>query len=299
MYCLFLSGGTSVVIKAFEPGAVFDAIERHGVTETNLVPTMLQMMADHPAVRSRDLSSLKKIMYGGSPIAEAVFDRVASALPGVAFTQTYAQSELSPTATILHAREHAVAGRRRSGGRATLGVEMRIVDETGRETPRGSVGEICARGDNVMMGYWNRPEETARAIVDGWMHTGDAGYMDEDGFVYLVDRVKDMIISGGENIYSVEVENVVASHPAVAQCAVIGIPSDVWGEAVHAVVTRKPGAKVEAADIISFCRERIAHYKCPRTIDIRDEPLPMSGPGKILKRELRAPFWEGRERQVS
>jgi long-chain acyl-CoA synthetase len=201
MYSLFLSGGTSVVIKAFTPEAVFDAIEQQKVTDTTLVPTMIQMMADHPAVRLRDLGSLERILYGGSPISEAVLDRASAALPGVAFTQAYAQSELSPVATILHAREHLgegrSRGRHRSGGRATVGVEVRIVDENDREVPRGTVGQICARGDVVMMGYWNRPEETAKAIVDGWMHTGDAGQMDEDGFVYVVDRVKHMIISGG------------------------------------------------------------------------------------------------------
>jgi long-chain acyl-CoA synthetase len=303
MYSTFLSGGTSVIIKAFTPEAVFDAIERHNVTETALLATMIQMTVDHPAVRLHKLGSLKQIIYGASPISEAVLDRAHAALPGVGFIQAYGQSELSPVATILQAREHVGAGRdlgrHRSGGRATFGVEIRIVDEIDREAPRGTVGQICARGDVVMMGYWNRPEETAKAIVDGWMHTGDAGYMDEDGFVYLVDRVKDMIISGGENIYSVEVENIVADHPAVAHCAVVGIPNETWGEAVHAVVMRKPGAKVDAADIIAFCKQRLAHYKCPRSVDIRDEPLPMSGPGKILKRDLRAPFWESRTRQIN
>jgi long-chain acyl-CoA synthetase len=302
MYSVFLSGATSVLIKSFTPEAVFAAIEQHKVTETVLVPTMIQMLVDHPEMGSRNLGSLKQILYGGSPISEAVLERAHAALPKVGFIQAYAQSELSPVATILHARQHHGAGRalgrHRSGGRATFGVEIRIVDESDREVQRGTVGQICARGDVVMMGYWNRPEETSAAIVEGWMHTGDAGYMDEDGFVYLVDRVKDMIISGGENVYSVEVENVVAHHPAVAQCAVVGIPDDNWGEAVHAIVMRKPGAMVEPADIIAFCRERIAHYKCPRSVDIRDESLPMSGPGKILKRELRALFWQGRQRQV-
>jgi long-chain acyl-CoA synthetase len=189
MYSLFLSGGTSVVIKAFTPETVFDAIEQQTVTETTLVPTMIQMMADHPAVRLRDLGSLKQILYGGSPISEAVLDRASAAPPRVAFIQAYAQSELSPIATILHARERlgegCSRGRNRSGGRATLGVEVRIVDENDREVPRGTGGQICARGDVVMMGYWNRPEETEKAIVDRWMHTGDAGHMDEDGFVYI------------------------------------------------------------------------------------------------------------------
>jgi long-chain acyl-CoA synthetase len=161
------------------------------------------------------------------------------------------------------------------------------------------VGEICVKGDVVMQGYWDRPEETAKAVVDGWMHTGDGGYMDRDGFVYIVDRVKDMIISGGENVYSAEVENTVAQFPAVAQCAVIGIPSERWGEAVHAVVVPRPGATVDAEALIAFCHERIAGYKCPRSVEVREVPMPMSGAGKILKRELRQPFWEGKERRVN
>jgi long-chain acyl-CoA synthetase len=158
--------------------------------------------------------------------------------------------------------------------------------------PNGEVGEVAVRGQNVMMGYWERPEETAKAVVDGWMHTGDGGYMDDEGYIYLVDRMKDMIISGGENVYSIEVENVVAQHPAVAQCAVIGIPDPQWGETVHALVIPKPGSSVNAAEIIAFCKEKIAGYKCPRSVDVRSEPFPLSGAGKVLKRELRRPFWE-------
>jgi long-chain acyl-CoA synthetase len=155
------------------------------------------------------------------------------------------------------------------------------------------------RGDNVMMGYWERPEETARALVGGWMHTGDGGYMDEDGFIYVVDRIKDMIISGGENVYSVEVENALAQHPAVAQCAVIGIPSQRWGEQVHAVVMVKSDAKVSGDALVEFCKTLIAGYKCPRSVELRETPLPLSGAGKILKTELRKPFWENRRRRVS
>src|SRR5262249_27406849 len=157
-----------------------------------------------------------------------------------------------------------------------------------------TVGEIVARGENVMMGYWERPEETAKAVVDGWMHTGDGGDMGGGGYVYIVGRMKDMIISGGEKCYSAGGENCGGEHPAVAQCAVIGIPSDQWGEAVHAIVVRKNGAAVASGDIIAFCRERIAAYKCPRSVDIRDDMLPLSGAGKILKRELRLPFWGGK-----
>ena len=165
--------------------------------------------------------------------------------------------------------------------------------------PHGTVGEIAVRGDNVMMGYWERPEETAKAVIDGWMHTGDGGYMDEDGFVYVVDRVKDMIISGGENVYSAEVENALAQHPAVAQCAVIGIPSERWGEQVHAIVVARPGAAATADELMDFCKTLIAGYKCPRSVEITQTPLPLSGAGKILKRELRKPYWENRQRMVS
>jgi long-chain acyl-CoA synthetase len=178
-------------------------------------------------------------------------------------------------------------------------VEVRILDAEDKEVPRGTVGEICASGDVVMQGYWERPDETARALAGGWMHTGDGGYMDADGFVYVVDRIKDMIVTGGENVYSAEVENVVAQFPAVAQCAVIGIPSDRWGEMVHAVVVPRAGAEIDPEALKAFCHERIAGYKCPRSVEVRVTPMPMSGAGKILKRELRQPFWEGQERRVN
>ncbi|MBN8937872.1 MAG: long-chain fatty acid--CoA ligase [Rhizobiales bacterium] len=303
MFALLLSGGSNVIIKAFSPEAVMAAIQRDKVTEVLLVPTMIQMLVDHPALKTHDISSLTRVVYGASPISEAVLDRAMAALPKARFCQAYGMTELSPIATLLHWHEHIgegrAKGRHRSGGRATLGCEVRIVDGNDQPVALGTVGEIVARGDNVMMGYWERPEETERALAGGWMHTGDGGYMDEDGFVYVVDRVKDMIISGGENVYSTEVENAVAQHPAVAQCAVVGIPSEEWGEQVHAVVVRKPGAEVSAADIIAFCKARIAGYKCPRSVEISDTPLPMSGAGKILKRELRKPFWEAKERRVN
>ena len=177
-------------------------------------------------------------------------------------------------------------------------VDVRIVDVADKPVPARTVGEIVVRGDIVMMGYWERPEETKKAVIDGWMHTGASGYMDEDGYVYIVDRIKDMIISGGENVYSVEVENCIALHPAVTQCAVIGIPNDKWGETVHAVVMRKPGLAVTGDELIAFCKEQIAGYKCPRSVHVQDEMLPVSGAGKILKRELRKPFWDQKKRQV-
>jgi long-chain acyl-CoA synthetase len=303
MYSLLLSGGSNVIIPAFTPEGVMAAVQNERVTHLLLVPTMIQMFVDHPARASYDLSSLKNIHYGGSPISEAVLDRATKALPNAQLTQAYGMTELSPVATLLHWNEHTgdarAKGRHRGAGRATLGCEVRIVDADDKTVPFGTVGEIVARGDNVMMGYWERPEETAKAVVEGWLHTGDGGYMDEDGFIYIVDRLKDMIISGGENVYSVEVENAIAQHPAVAQCAVIGVPNEQWGEQVHAVVVLKSGAQVSANELIEFCKTRIAGYKCPRSIDISENPLPLSGAGKVLKRELRKPFWENQERRVS
>jgi long-chain acyl-CoA synthetase len=303
MYSMLLNAGTNAVIKGFTPAAVAQAIERFRVTHVLLVPTMIQMFVDQPGLEGRDFSSLRQIMYGASPISEAVLDRAMARLPGVKFVQGYGMTELSPLATLLPAEDHVGAGRakgrHRSAGRAALGIEVKIVDADNRPVAPGTVGEIAVRGDVVMMGYWNRPEETAKAVIDGWMHTGDGGYMDEDGFVYVVDRIKDMIITGGENVYSTEVENVVAQHPAVLQCAVIGVPDPQWGEAVHAVIVVKAGTTLDAAEVISFCKERIGGYKCPRSVDVRTDPLPMSGAGKILKRELRRPFWEGQSRRVA
>ena len=303
MYSVLLSGGSNVVIQGFTPDGVATAIQKERVTDVLLVPTMIQMFVDHQKLGEYDLSSLTGIAYGASVISDAVLSRAMKALPNVQFTQAYGMTELSPIATLLHWKEHIGAGRakgrHRGAGRATLGCEVKIVDADDKVVPSGTVGEIAVRGDNVMMGYWERPEETARAIVDGWMHTGDGGYIDEHGFVFVVDRVKDMIISGGENVYSTEVENALALHPAVAQCAVFGIPSEQWGEQVHAVVVTKPDAEADAASLIAFCKERIAGYKCPRSVEIRGEPLPLSGAGKILKRELRRPYWENRQRMVS
>jgi long-chain acyl-CoA synthetase len=303
MYSVLLSGGSNVVIQSFTPDGVAAAVQKEGVTDVLLVPTMIQMFVDHPTLGSYDLSSLRRIAYGASPISDAVLMRAMKALPTTEFTQAYGMTELSPIATLLHWKEHIgdgrAKGRHRAAGRATFGCEVKIVDVDDKVVPSGVVGEIAVRGDVVMMGYWERPEETARAVVDGWMHTGDGGYIDDDGFVYVVDRVKDMIISGGENVYSAEVENALAQHPAVAQCAVIGIPSERWGEQVHAVVVLKSGASATSEQLMEFCKGLIAGYKCPRSVDISTIPLPLSGAGKVLKRELRKPYWENRERRVS
>ena len=299
----WLTGSTHSFVPAFNPEAVLQAIERDRVTHVLLVPTMIQMLVDHPAMQQgRDLSSLKWVLYGASPIAEAVLDRAMAALPGVNFVQAYGMTELSPVATLhpawFHTAEGRKAGKLRSAGRASYCTEVRIVDVDDREVPRGTVGEVVVRGPNVMLGYWNKPELSAEALRGGWMHTGDGAYMDDDGFIFVVDRMKDMIISGGENIYSAEVENVIAQHPAVAACAVIGIPSEQWGEAVHAVVVLKPGAALTEGELVAHCKAAIAHYKCPRSVEFAAQ-LPLSGAGKVLKTALREPYWKGRQRGVA
>jgi long-chain acyl-CoA synthetase len=296
MFVQLLSGGRNVIIRSFAPESVMDAVAVERVNVCILVPTMIQMLVDHPSFGSRDMSSLKRVLYGASPITEALLDRAMKKLPGVAFHQLYGMTEVAPCATHLpwhdHTGEGRAKGRHRGCGRAIIGVEVRIVDAGHKPVPPGTIGEVAIRGSNVMIGYWERPEETAKALIGGWMHTGDGGYMSEDGYFYLVDRIKDMIISGGENVYSMEVENALAQHPAVMQCAVIGIPDERWGEAVHAIIVRKPGMPLDPSEVILFCKSKIAHYKCPRSVEVRDEPLPLSGAGKVLKRELRRPFWE-------
>jgi long-chain acyl-CoA synthetase len=208
-------------------------------------------------------------------------------------------TEASAVLTFLTADDHRRGGEvLRSAGRPVPGVVLSVQDEEGNVLPAGETGEICARAGNFMREYWNRPEETAEAFRDGWYHTGDAGHIDAEGFVYLVDRVKDMIVTGGENVYSSEVEDAIGSHPGVEQVAVIGIPSEEWGEAVHAIVVRAEGSSVEAEELIAHARVHIAGYKVPKSIDFRDDPLPLSGAMKVLKRELRAPYWEGQDRGI-
>jgi acyl-CoA synthetase (AMP-forming)/AMP-acid ligase II len=300
---VLLAGGSHVMIPAFNPEAVLAAAARHRVSHLLLVPTMIHMTVTHPKLAEADLSSVRYLLYGASPIPEALLLQAMRALPRCRFIQAYGQTELSPVATILpwdyHTLEGPKAGKLASAGRAAMCCELEVVDAAGVEVPRGTVGEIRVRGPNTMLGYWNKPKETAAALRQGWVYTGDAARMDDEGFVYIVDRVKDMIVSGGENVYSAEVENEVAKHPAVAQCAVIGIPHETWGEAVHAIIILKPGERAAAEDIIAHCHSLIAGYKCPRSIEFRTEPLPLSGAGKVLKRELRKPYWEGRSRQVN
>jgi len=297
-----MAGGTHVIVPFFSPENVIRAIETEKVTALVLVPTMFGMLheylSDHPA----DLTSVTQIKYGASAISESLLRNAMAMFPNAAFMQAYGQTELSPCATILEPEFHKTApgGKSylRSAGRAVFGVEVKIVDEDMMECGRGDVGEIAVRSPGTMLGYWNQPELTEKTIVGGWLRTGDAGYMDEEGFVFLVDRVKDMIVSGGENVFSAEVENALAAHEAVAECAVIGVPDEKWGERVHAIVRLKAGAVASPEDLIAHCKVLIAGYKCPKTAEIRTESLPLSGAGKILKVELRKPYWDGQTRQI-
>ena len=249
-----LAGCTHVIVPMFAPAAVAAAISEHNVTDLLLVPTMIQMLVDAPETADADLTSVQRIIYGASPISAALLDRARKRLESAAFTQAYGMTELAPVATLLSPADHQDRGLARAAGRAAVHAEVRIVGPDDEELPRGEVGEVVVRGDNVMLGYWNMPEETAAALRGGWMHTGDAGYLDDRGYLFIVDRLKDMIITGGENVYSAEVENALAKHPAVAACAVIGIPDARWGERVHAVVVRQPGQHATGQELQEFCR---------------------------------------------
>jgi acyl-CoA synthetase (AMP-forming)/AMP-acid ligase II len=292
-----LIGGTHVIVPMFTPDGVLAAVEQHEVTDALLVPTMLQLLVDAPGVTEADLSSLSKVLYGASPISEGLLERIGRVLPNVSLTQAYGMTELAPVATMLGPDEHRDPVLRRSAGRAAPHAMVRIVDVDGKEVPRGDVGEIVVTGGHVMQGYWGKEAETAAALADGWMHTGDGGRMDENGYVFVVDRIKDMIVSGGENVYSVEVESAITTHDAVAACAVIGVPDDEWGERVHAVVVLQPGRTLELDELREHCKERIAGYKSPRSLELVDA-LPVSGAGKVLKRDLRERYWQGRDRAV-
>ena len=283
---MLIAGGSHVMVPGFTPAAVLSAIDRHQVTDVLLVPTMIQLLVDFPDAARYDVSSLRRLLYGGSSMPESLLPRARKLFPQAGFVQAYGMTELAPVATLLLPADHDAPELARSAGRAAPHAEVRIVDRGGGEAPRGTVGEIVVRGDHVMVGYWERPGETADALRDGWLHTGDGGYMDQHGYVYLVDRIKDMIISGDENVYSAEVETALARHPAVASCAVVGLPDAQWGERVHAIVVLRPGAGATVDELREFCRGHIAGYKIPRSVEFVAS-LPVSGVGKILKRQLR------------
>ncbi|WP_341711187.1 fatty acid--CoA ligase [Erythrobacter sp.] len=293
------AGIRGIVQTEFTPLGVLEAFEQ-GITRLFIVPAALQMVIHHPRAKTTDFSAVKYVMYGAAPIPLDLLREAVQTMPDAGFLQCYGMTETTGTIAMLPPDDHVLDGnqRMRSAGKAVPGTELRVVGEDGQELPRGEVGELIVKSPSNMAGYWNLPDATSSALIDGWMHTGDAAYMDEDGYVYIQDRMKDMIISGGENVYPAQVESAIYGHPAVAEVAVIGVPDDTWGEAVKACVVPKPGADLDPNDIIAWTRERLAGFKVPKSIDVIDV-LPRNASGKILRRELRAPYWEGRDRLVN
>lgn len=284
-----------VIMPAFDPAETLRLIEKEKVGDIFVVPTMLRWLLDHPDISKRDLTSLKSIRYGAAPIDTTLLERAMKAIPTAGFMQVYGQTEFAPVVTCLPPQDHhgpKAAKRLASAGRPLPTATVRIVDADDNDVPVGQVGEIAVRGPQIMLGYWNRPEETAAALRNGWLHTGDAGRMDEDGYLYVVDRVKDMIITGGENVYSAEVEDALAKMPGIAASAVVAAKDDEWGERVHAYIVPAPGASPTLDEIQAHCRTLIAGYKVPRSMTLLDV-FPLSPAGKILKHELRARLKEG------
>jgi fatty-acyl-CoA synthase len=298
-------GGTHVLVREFDAKAVLEIIQREKVTLTNLIPTMLNLMVNHPDAGKFDYNSLRVLLSGGAPIAPEVVRKIVDTFQ-CDYIQTYGMTETSPYLTLSILKEHL---RKLSGedqlrfksktGREFIGVALKVVNEQGNEIKKDEkeVGEIIVKGDIVTKGYWKLPEETKKSIQKGWLHTGDMAVIDEEGYVTIVDRKKDMILTGGENVYSTEVENVLYTYPAILECAVIGVPDQKWGEAVKAIIVLKPGQNATEREIIQFCKEKIAHYKAPKSIDFMGA-LPRTGSGKIHKKHLRDKYWEGFEKKV-
>ncbi|PYL73493.1 MAG: fatty-acid--CoA ligase, partial [Verrucomicrobia bacterium] len=278
-------GATQVTVPKFNPQTFCDAVQSERVTHTVLVPTMINMLTLFPDLKNYDLTSLKHLGYGGSPMAPELVHRTRQVLPNVKLTGLLDHEHTEDKLT--------------SCGRPCLGIDVHVVDPTGKEVETGQTGELVARGANIMRSYWNKPEETKLAFRNGFFRTGDIGYQDANGYFYILDRLKDMIVTGGENVYSGEVEAVIYTHPAVREVAVFGIPDPKWGELVMACVVLKPGKILNADELIAYCRRSLANYKVPRRVEFSDTELPKSGSGKILKRVLRDRFWIHQERAVS
>jgi acyl-CoA synthetase (AMP-forming)/AMP-acid ligase II len=294
------AGARLVLSRVPDPARLLEVLEREHISHAFFVPALMALLAKVPGAARRDYSALRVLCYGASPMPLPVLRDCMTVFPNV-FMQVYGMTEACGVVTALGAAEHADTAnphRLLSAGKPIAGVRIEVRDPaTGRPLPTGESGEVYVRTDQLMAGYWNRPDATEAAIdADGWYHSGDVGHLDEDGYLYITDRLKDMIISGGENIYPAEVERVLAEHPAVADVAVIGVPDDKWGEVPKAVVVAAPGHPPTEAELMAFCRDRLAHYKCPTSVDVVDE-LPRNPTGKILKKDLRAPYWSGRERK--
>ncbi len=294
------TGQQLIIHTEFDPALIIRDIQRYGAKQAFLVPAALAMLLDHPDAKDADFSNLEGMAYGASPIPLDLLKRGVERL-GCGFAQMYGMTETYGTVVYLAPEDHGPGREKvmRSAGMALPGVELRILDEEGNPLPPGAIGEVAVRSPTNMAGYWKKPDETARVLSeDGWMRTGDAGILDEDGYLFIQDRIKDMIISGGENVYPAEVESALYGHPDIADVAVIGVPDERWGEAVKAVVVRRPDTELDASGVIAWAREKIAGFKCPKSVDFI-EALPRNPSGKILRRELRAPYWGGRERQVN
>ena len=291
-------GLTNVILKDVDPVVILDLLEKYKIKYAFFVPAVILFLNSIPGVRDRDFSNLDMLLYGASPISEEVL-LTAKDIFKCDFCQVYGLTETCGAGTILPPEDHDPAlGKLRSCGKPAATAELRILDDQGQVLPPNKVGEIVYQSKSLMKGYWKNSEATAKSIQDGWFFTGDAGYLDEDGYLYIHDRIKDMIVSGGENVYPAEVENALFAHEAVGDVAVIGVPDDKWGEAVKAIIVLKPNSEANEADIISHCRDKIAGYKVPKSIDFTDV-LPRNPSGKLLKRELRKPYWEGKTRQIN
>jgi len=278
-------GGANVYLPTFDPEEFLRRVQTDRVTDTVIVPTMMLMILNHPSFDRYDLSSVRRIFYGASPMPAPLIELAMRKLPHVQFIQAYGMTETSPLIVLLEHKDHRDK-RLAAAGKPGMGVEVRVVDFEDRDVPVGECGEVIARGWNVMKGYWKRPEITKDALRGGWMHTGDLGRFDEDGYLYILDRKKDMIKPGGENVYSPEVESMILSHPAVLEAAVIGVPHEKWGEAIRAVVVCRPNHSIHEMELIAWCRERMTHFKCPTSVMVA-EALPKGGTGKIQKNLLR------------